>query len=89
MAQKSPEAMAEQAAEKATSFLDLNETHATFGGRSPILRNRLLLVPRSTHRQKFENIAQHHSANPKVDTSPDGWRVVFVQTCSVFHYEGF
>jgi hypothetical protein len=85
---KSPEAMAEQAAEKATSFLDLNETHATFGGRSPILRNRLLLVPESTHRQKFENIAQHHFANPKVDTSPDSWRVVFVQNLFRFPLRG-
>jgi len=83
-----PEAMAELAAKMASSFLDLDETLATKGGRSPIARTRLLLVPDSKHKADFVAVANLHFANHKQDSSPDQWRVVFVQNQFRFPLRG-
>jgi hypothetical protein len=83
-----PEAMVEQAANMASSFLDLSETHATQGGRTPIKRTRLLLVPESRHKQNFLTIARINFAGHTQDSSPDRWRVVFVQNQFRFPLRG-
>jgi len=83
-----PKAMVQQAANMASSFLDLSETHATQGGRSPIKRTRLLLVPESIHKKDFVTIASTNFAGHTQDSSPDRWRVVFVQNQFRFPLRG-
>jgi len=73
------EAKAQTAVQKANSFLDLNEVLATAGGRSPIVRRRLVLLPDSGNRDELLHIVHSGFGDPSVDVSPDPYRVVFVQ----------
>lgn len=85
---QTPEAVASSAAAKAVSFLDLNETQATFGGFSPVLRSRLLLIPPSGATDKFRSLVQNYFSDHRLASSPDTWRVVFVQNHFRFPLRG-
>jgi len=84
----SPEALLRQATEKAKIFLDVDEAHATYGGRSPIRQSRLVLVPHSPRKTHFVNIVSHEFSNPKVEEAPDPYRVIFVQNWFRFPLRG-
>ncbi len=73
------DAKAQTAVRKASSFLDLDEVLATAGGRSPIMRRKLILVPDTPGKDRLLNVVQAEFSEATVDVSPDRYRIAFVQ----------
>lgn len=84
-----PANVVDQVRDQARLFLDFNEAHATAGGRPPVMKRPVILVPNSIHRADFLSYAcKGDFMNANVQDCPDPYRVVFVQDYFRFPLRG-
>ncbi len=77
---KSWQALVQQAAQKADTFLDVNEALAKKGGFSAIQSPRQLLVPRGENARLFEQTASHVFQSSDTIWNSDPNRVIFLRS---------
>lgn len=84
-----PQGVAQEALHQAGLFLDLDEAAATVGGRPPVLKRSVMLVPKSTHRDAFlPHVTKDGFSEAVVEDCPDPYRVVFIQDYFRFPLRG-